>query len=348
MGYTVAVIGATGTVGHEILNILDERGFPVDKIHALASERSSGREVSFGDHDIRVENLNEFDFNGVDIVLSSADSGTTKDVVPRATKVGAIVIDNSSAFRMDPDVPLVVPEVNGDRIQAHKSKNIIANPNCSTIQMVMALRPLADLAAIRRVVVSSYQSVSGAGKQAMDELFNQTRGMFMNETPKAEAFPKQITFNVIPEIGGVMDDGMTGEEWKMVAESKKILADSGPLKVCANCVRVPVFIGHGEMINIEFADDAPEISREQAIEAWRNFPGVTLVDVDNEELEYATPAEIQGEDDVYISRLRIDQSSDNGLNFWCVADNLRKGAALNAVQIAEKLIGRDMDDEDAA
>ncbi len=335
MGYKVAVAGATGNVGHEILNILHERDFPVDDIIALASSRSVGKEVSFGDSDIKVQDLATYDFKGVDIVLSSPGGAVSAKYSPIAAKAGAVVIDNTSHFRMDPDVPLIVPEVNPDAIKEHTKRNIIANPNCSTIQMVVALKPLHDAATIKRVVVSTYQSVSGSGKAAMDELFNQTKGVYMNAVANPAVYQKQIAFNVIPHIDSFMDDGMTKEEWKMVVETKKILDPS--IKVCASCVRVPVFIGHSEMINVELEK---ELSAAQARELWREFDGVTVVDLDNEDLEYVTPQEIQGEDDVYVSRIREDISVENGLNFWCTSDNLRKGAALNAVQIAELLISK--------
>ena len=331
MGYTVAIIGATGNVGQEVLKILDERKFPVKKLIALASSRSVGKEVSFGEANIKVQDLANFDFKGVDIVFSAAGSSVSKEFVPKAAK-HAVVIDKTSLFRMDPDVPLVVPEVNPEAINDYKKRNIISVPNCSTIQMVVALKPLHDAATIKRVVVATYQSVSGSGKAAMDELFNQTKGIYMNDTPTPEVYRKQIAFNVIPHIDSFMDDGMTKEEWKMMAETKKILDPA--IKVCASCVRVPVFIGHSEMVNVEFER---ELSADDAKKLWRKAPGVTLVDLDNE-LEYVTPAETQGEDAVYISRVREDASVENGLNFWCVADNLRKGAALNAVQIAEHLI----------
>ncbi len=333
MGYKVAVAGATGNVGHEILKILDERNFPVDDVIALASARSVGKEVSFGDNDLKVQDLAKFDFKGVDIVLSSPGGAVSAKYSPVAAKAGAVVIDNTSHFRMDPDVPLIVPEVNPHAIADHTKSNIIANPNCSTIQMVVALKPLHDAAKIKRVVVSTYQSVSGSGKAAMDELFNQTKGIYMNQNATPEVYPKQIAFNAIPQIDVFMDDGMTKEEWKMVVETKKIMDPS--IKVCASCVRVPVFVGHAEMVNVELEN---ELSAAQARELWREFDGVTVVDLDNENLEFVTQQEIQGEDDVYVSRVREDISVENGLNFWCVADNLRKGAALNAVQIAELLI----------
>lgn len=333
MGYKVAIAGATGNVGREVLNILHERNFPVDDVVALASSRSEGREVSFGDQDIKVQDMAKFDFKGVDIVLSSPGGAVSAKYSPIAAKAGAVVIDNTSHFRMDPDVPLIVPEVNPEAIKDHTKRNIIANPNCSTIQMVVALKPIHDAAKIKRVVVSTYQSVSGSGKEAMDELFNQTKGVFMNATPAPSVYPKQIAFNVIPQIDTFMDDGMTKEEWKMVVETRKILDPS--IKVCASCVRVPVFVGHSEMINVELEN---ELSAAQAKQIWREFEGVSVIDLDNEEIEYVTPQEVQGEDDVYVSRVREDISVENGLNFWCVSDNLRKGAALNTVQIAELLI----------
>lgn len=334
MGYKIAVVGATGNVGREVLNILDERKFPVDDLVALASSRSVGQEVSFGDKDVKVQDLATFDFKGVDIVLSSPGGKVSAEYSPKAAKAGAIVIDNTSHFRMDPDVPLIVPEVNPHALGDMK-KNIIANPNCSTIQMVVALKPIHEAAKIKRVVVSTYQSVSGSGKAAMDELFNQTKGIYMNETPTPSEYPKRIAFNVIPQIDVFMDDGMTKEEWKMVAETKKILDPS--IKVCANCVRVPVFVGHSEMVNIEMEN---ELSASKAKEIWRAAEGVVVVDLDNEDLEYVTPAEVQGEDPVYVSRIREDITVENGLNFWCVSDNIRKGAALNTVQIAELLVSQ--------
>lgn len=332
MGYKVAVVGATGNVGHEILKILDERNFPADEVVALASARSVGREVSFGDKDLKVQDLAKFDFTGTDIVLSSPGAKVSAEYSPKAAAAGAVVIDNTSYWRMDPDVPLIVPEVNPEAIADHTKKNIIANPNCSTIQMVVALKPIHEAATIKRLVVSTYQSVSGSGKAAMDELFNQTKGLYANQSAEPEVYPKQIAFNVIPQIDVFMDDGMTKEEWKMVAETKKIL--DSKIKVCANCVRVPVFVGHSEMINLELEN---ELSAGEAKKIFRRADGITLIDTDNE-LEYVTPKEIAGEDDVFVSRVREDISVENGLNFWCVSDNLRKGAALNTVQIAELLI----------
>lgn len=332
MGYKVAVVGATGNVGHEMLAILAERNFPVDEVVALASGRSAGREVSFGDDVLKVHDLSSFDFKGIDIVLSSPGGKVSAEFAPKAAKAGAVVIDNTSHFRMDPDVPLVVPEVNPGALAGFNRKNIIANPNCSTIQMVVALKPLHDLATVKRVVVSTYQSVSGAGKAAMDELFNQTRNVFMNADIEPEEFTKKIAFNVIPQIDVFMEDGATKEEWKMVVETKKILDPK--IKVSASCVRVPVFIGHAEAVNVEF--EKP-ISAKDAKKALRAAPGVTLIDLESD-LGFITPSEIAGEDAVFVSRVREDISVENGLSFWCVSDNLRKGAALNAVQIAELLV----------
>ena len=329
MGYKVAVAGATGAVGREILQCLDERAFPTDDVAALASEQSVGREVSFGEDEVlRVRNLADFDFAGFDIALFSPGAKVSAVHAPRAAKAGCVVIDNTSRFRMEPDVPLVVPEVNAHALAGNK-RNIVANPNCSTIQMVLALKPLHDLARVRRVVVATYQSVSGAGRTAMDELFNQTRGIYVNELVGNEEFTKQIAFNVIPHIDVFMEDGETKEEWKMAVETRKILDPD--IRVAATCVRVPVFIGHGEAVNAEF--DRP-ISVEEAREALSEMPGVAVVDHRADE-GYVTPAECAGEDQVYVSRIRKDPTVENGLSFWVVADNLRKGAALNAVQIAE-------------
>lgn len=336
MAYKVAVVGATGNVGHEMLNILDERKFPVTDVIALASERSVGKEVSFGDEDLKVQDLAKFDFKGVDIVLSSPGAKVSAQFAPIAAQAGAVVIDNTSQFRMDEDVPLVVPEVNPQDLEWHTKRNIIANPNCSTIQMVVALKPLHDVAKIKRVVVSTYQSVSGGGKEAMDELFNQSRKFYMADSVEPNVFPKQIAFNVIPQIDKWMDDDRTKEEWKMEVETQKILDPA--IKVCANCVRVPVFIGHAEMVNVEF--ESP-MTPKQAMKLWRDAPGVTVIDLDSD-MGFVTPAEIAGEDDVYVSRIRRDDTVENGLNFWCVSDNLRKGAALNTVQIAETLVKRYM------
>ena len=332
MPYNIAVVGATGNVGRELLNVLHEREFPVGNIAALASARSVGTEISFGDDDIKSQDLATFDFEGIDIVLSSPGARISAEFAPRAARAGAIVIDNTSQFRMDPDVPLVVPEVNPEAIAGYRQRGIIANPNCSTIQMVVALKPLHDLATIRRVVVATYQSVSGAGKEAMDELFTQTRGIYVNDAITKEQFPKQIAFNVIPQIDIFMEDGSTKEEWKMMVETKKILDPK--IKVVATCVRVPVFIGHAEAVNIEF--ERP-ISAEQARSALRRAPGVSVVDHRQEE-GYVTPVEVVGEDNVFVSRIREDFTVENGLSLWCVGDNIRKGAALNAVQIAELLV----------
>ena len=331
----VAVVGATGNVGREMLQTLAERNFPVDEVYALASSKSVGKEVSFGEEKVlKVQNLADFDFHGVDIALMSAGGGVSEKFAPKIAKAGCIVIDNSSQWRMDPDVPLVVPEVNPEAIAGYKKKNIIANPNCSTIQMVVPLAALHKAFHIERVVVSTYQSVSGAGKEAMDELFNQTRGIFMNQMPSEnqKKFTKQIAFNVIPHIDVFLDDGSTKEEWKMTAETKKILDPK--IKVHANCARVPVFVGHAEYVNIETTD---EISDTDATEILRETPGVIVID-SRENGGYPTPAEVAGEGEVYVSRIRSDATVDNGLSFWCVADNLRKGAALNAVQIAEVLV----------
>lgn len=330
--FNVAVVGATGAVGQEILKTLAEREFPINKITALASEGSVGREVSFGEDEVlTVESLDSFDFEGTDICLSSAGAKISEAFAPRAAEAGCVVIDNTSHFRMDPDVPLVVPEVNPDALADYRRKMIVANPNCSTIQMMVALKPLHDLARIKRIVVATYQAVSGAGREAMDELFNQTRSVYVNDQMKKEQFTKQIAFNVIPHIDVFMDDGSTKEEWKMVVETKKIMDPS--IKVTATCVRVPVFIGHSEAINVEFED---EITANEARKALKEAPGVSVIDHRHEE-GFVTPAECAGEDATYISRIREDISVENGLNLWVVSDNLRKGAALNAVQIAELL-----------
>ncbi|HRW60825.1 MAG TPA: aspartate-semialdehyde dehydrogenase [Defluviicoccus sp.] len=339
MSYRVAVVGATGNVGREMLSTLAERAFPAHEVVALASERSIGAEVSFGDSQtLKVENLATFDFRGTDIVLSSPGAKVSQVFSPKAAAAGAVVIDNTSYFRMDPDVPLVVPEVNPDALASYRKRGIIANPNCSTIQMVVALKPLHDLARIRRVVVATYQSVSGAGKDAMDELFNQTRGIFVNEPAHRhqKKFTKQIAFNVIPHIDVFMEDGATKEEWKMAAETRKILDPD--IKVIATCVRVPVFVGHAEAVTVEF--ERP-ITVEAAQAALREAPGVSVIDYRADE-GYVTPVECVGEDAVYVSRLRKDPTVENGLSFWCVSDNLRKGAALNAVQIAEALVRANM------
>ncbi|MHA6685999.1 aspartate-semialdehyde dehydrogenase [Mesorhizobium sp. A556] len=334
MGFKVAVVGATGNVGREMLNILEERGFPISEIVPLASRRSLNSEVSFGDRTLKTKVLDNYDFSDVDICIMSAGGNVSKEWSPKIGKQGCVVIDNSSAFRTDPDVPLIVPEVNPDAIEGFRKKNIIANPNCSTAQMVVALKPLHDVATIKRVVVSTYQSVSGAGKEGMDELFTQTRAVFVADTVAVKKFTKRIAFNVIPHIDSFMEDGSTKEEWKMVAETKKML--DSKIKVTATCVRVPVFIGHSEAINIEF--EKP-ITADEAREILREAPGCLVIDK-HEDGGYATPIECAGEDATYISRIREDSTLDNGLNIWVVSDNLRKGAALNSVQIAELLVAR--------
>jgi aspartate-semialdehyde dehydrogenase len=335
MGYRVAVVGATGNVGREILNILAERQFPLDELAVLASSRSTGDEIDFGDsgETLRVKNLEHFDFTGWDIALFAAGSAVSKTYAPGAAAAGCTVIDNSSLFRMDPDVPLIVPEVNADAIAGYRKKNIIANPNCSTAQLVVALKPLHDAAKIKRVVVATYQSVSGTGKAGMDELFEQSRNIFVGDSSEPQVYPKQIAFNVIPHAGDFLDDGSTTEEWKMVVETKKILDPS--IKVTATCVRVPVFVGHSEAVNIEFEN---EISADEAQKILRESPGVMLVDK-REPGGYVTPVECVGDYATFVSRVREDPTVENGLSLWVVSDNLRKGAALNAVQVAE-LLGR--------
>ena len=334
MGYRVAVVGATGAVGREMLKTLHERNFPIKEIAALASGRSAGSKVSFGDKDIlTVQSLDAFDFHGWDIGLFSPGAAVSAIHAPRAAEAGCIVIDNTSHFRMEPDVPLVVPEVNPQAL-AKIRRGIIANPNCSTIQMVVALKPLHDRFKIRRVVVATYQSVSGAGKEGMDELFSQTRGSFVHDAIESEVFTKQIAFNCIPHIDTFMEDGSTKEEWKMVVETKKILDPD--IRVVATCVRVPVFIGHAEAINVEF--ERP-VTVAEARAVLRDAPGVSVFD-QREDGGYITPIECVGEDATYVSRLRKDPTVEHGLSFWCVADNLRKGAALNAVQIAETLVAQ--------
>jgi aspartate-semialdehyde dehydrogenase len=334
MGYRVAVVGATGNVGREMLNILAEREFPVDEIVALASRKSLGTECSFGERTLKTLDLDGFDFKGWDIALFAIGSDATKKYAPLAAKAGCVVIDNSSLYRYDPEVPLIVPEVNPDAIEGYAKKNIIANPNCSTAQMVVALKPLHDRARVKRVVVATYQSVSGAGREAMDELWLQTKGIYVpGQEVAPSAFPKQIAFNVIPQIDTFMEDGSTREEWKMVAETKKIVDPS--IKVVATCVRVPVFVGHSEAVNVEFEDFLDE---EEAREILREAPGVLVVDK-REAGGYVTPVECVGDYATYVSRIRQDSTIDNGLSMWIVSDNLRKGAALNAVQIAE-LLGR--------
>ena len=331
MGYRVAVVGATGNVGREMLVILEELKFPVDKLHAVASRRSIGQEVNFGDKTIKCEDIDNFDFSKVDIVLMSAGGDVSKAWSEKIGAAGAVVIDNSSAWRMHPDVPLIVPEVNPDAIEGFRKKNIIANPNCSTAQLVVALKPLHDAAKITRVVVSTYQSVSGAGKAGMDELWNQTKNVFVLGPTEPHKFTKQIAFNVIPHIDVFMEDGFTKEEWKMAAETKKILDPA--IKLTATAVRVPVFVGHSESVNVEFERPLDE---DEAREILRESPGIVVVDK-REDGGYITPKDSQGEFAVYISRLRTDSTVENGLAFWCVSDNLRKGAALNAVQIAQLL-----------
>tara|TARA_R110000850_G_scaffold3738_7_gene17399 strand:- start:916 stop:1941 length:1026 start_codon:yes stop_codon:yes gene_type:complete len=335
MGYKVAVVGATGNVGREMLNVLVERAFPYDELAAVASSRSQGSEIEIGDTGkmLKVQNIEHFDFAGWDMALFAAGSAATKEYAPRAAAAGCVVIDNSSLYRMDPDVPLIVPEVNPDAIDGYKKRNIIANPNCSTAQMVVALKPLHDAATIKRVVVSTYQSVSGAGKGGMDELFEQSRAIFVGDPKENHVFTKQIAFNVIPHIDVFLDDGSTKEEWKMVVETKKILDPK--IKLTATCVRVPVFVGHSESINVEFEN---ELSASDAQKILRDAPGIMLVDKREDE-GYVTPVECVGDGATFISRVREDPTVENGLNIWCVSDNLRKGAALNAVQIAE-LLGR--------
>ena len=343
MGYRVAVVGATGAVGREMLKTLAERKFPVTEVAAVASGRSAGQDVSFGDKAVlKVKNLETFDFRGWDIGLFSPGASISAVHAPRAAEAGCVVIDNTSQFRMDPDVPLVVPEVNPQALRLFSKRRIIANPNCSTIQMVVALKPLHDEWTIKRVVVATYQSVSGAGKEAMDELFAHTKKVFVHEQDKPEQFTKEIAFNCIPHIDRFMDDGSTKEEWKMAVETQKILDPS--IAVHATCVRVPVFIGHGEAVNVEF--EKP-VTAGEARAALREAPGVEVVDV-REDGGYVTQLECAGEDAVYVSRIRKDPTVANGLSFWCASDNLRKGAALNAVQIAEELVAQGMLTKQAA
>ena len=334
MGYKVAVVGATGNVGREMLNILSEREFPADEVVALASTRSIGKEVSYGDATLKCQALDNYDFTGTDIALMSAGGSVSGEWSPKIGAQGCVVIDNSSKFRMEPDVPLIVPEVNADDIDGYTQRNIIANPNCSTAQMVVALKPLHDHAKIKRVVVSTYQSVSGAGNEAMDELFNQTRSIFVNDPIEKDKFTKQIAFNVIPHIDVFMKDGSTKEEWKMVVETQKMLDPK--IDVTATCVRVPVFVGHAESINLEFENP---ITDDEAQDILRESPGCLVVDKREDE-GYVTPVECVGDYATFISRIRTDPTVDNGLNLWVVSDNLRKGAALNTVQIAEILINR--------
>ncbi|MEO7564814.1 MAG: aspartate-semialdehyde dehydrogenase [Sphingomicrobium sp.] len=335
MGYRIAVVGATGNVGREILNVLAERQFPADEVAAVASSRSTGDVVDFGDSgkELKVKNLEHFDFAGWDMALFAAGSEVSKAYAPIAASAGCTVIDNSSFYRMDPDVPLIVPEVNAEAIAGYRAKNIIANPNCSTAQLVVALKPLHDAATIKRVVVATYQSVSGAGKKGMDELFEQSRNIFVGDSNEAAFFPKQIAFNVIPQIDSFLDDGSTKEEWKMVVETKKILDPK--IKLSVTCVRVPVFVGHSEAVNVEFEND---ISAAEARSILREAPGVMVIDK-REDGGYITPVECVGDFATYVSRIREDPTVENGLSLWVVSDNLRKGAALNAVQIAE-LLGR--------
>ncbi|MEO0385821.1 MAG: aspartate-semialdehyde dehydrogenase [Pseudomonadota bacterium] len=334
MGYTVAVVGATGNVGREALEILAERGFPADTVLAVASRKSAGQDAYFGDTKLKVVALDSVDFSKVDIAIMSAGGDISREWAPKIGASGCVVIDNSSAFRMDSQVPLIVPEVNADAIEGFRQKNIIANPNCSTAQLVVALKPLHDAATIKRVVVATYQSVSGAGKQGMDELFAQTKSVFSVGEVKAEKFTKRIAFNAIPHIDVFMEDGFTKEEWKMMAETKKILDPK--IKLTATCVRVPVFVSHSEAVNVEFENP---ITAEEAKGILRNAPGCLLIDK-HEDGGYITPHEAAGEDATYISRVREDITVENGLSFWCVSDNLRKGAALNTVQIAEVLVNR--------
>ena len=337
MGYRVAVVGATGAVGREMLKTLAERNFPVTDIAAVASGRSSGTELSFGeDRVLKTQNLEKFDFQGWDIALFSPGASVSAVHAPRAAGAGCVVIDNTSQFRMDADVPLVVPEVNPGALSGWRKKGIIANPNCSTIQMVLALKPLHDEFKIKRVSVATYQSVSGAGKEGMDELFSNSRALFVNDPVTPQQFTKNIAYNVIPHIDVFMDDGSTKEEWKMAVETKKILDPS--IAVIATCVRVPVFIGHALALHVEFENP---LTAGEARAALRDAPGVTVMDV-REDGGYATPSEIAGEDDVFVSRIRRDPTVPNGIAFWCVADNLRKGAALNAVQIAETLVAQNL------
>ena len=334
MGYRVAVVGATGNVGHEMLNILDERMFPADEVVAVASRKSKGKHVTFGDRTLRAEALDEFDFSGFDMALFSAGGDIAREYAPKAAAKGCVVIDNSSAFRMDPDVPLVVPEVNADALAGYAKKNIIANPNCSTAQLVVALKPIHDRARIRRVVVSTYQSTSGAGKAGMDELFDQTKGIYVNQSPEPEQFTKQIAFNVIPHIDVFLEDGSTKEEWKMVVETKKIMDPK--IRLTATCVRVPTFVGHAEAVNLELEEP---LTADECRDLLREAPGCMVVD-NPEDDQYITPVDCVGDYATFISRIREDSTVENGLNIWVVSDNLRKGAALNTVQIAEVLGNR--------
>ena len=334
MATRIAVVGATGNVGQELLTILAERAFPADEVFAIASRRSLGREVSYGDRTLKCHDLEQFDFSHADICLMSAGGAVSKEWAPKIAAAGCIVIDNSSAWRVDPDVPLVVPEVNADAVMGYKAKNIIANPNCSTAQLVVALKPLQDAVGLKRVVVATYQSASGAGKAAMDELWNQTKGVFVNQAPEPTEFSKQIAFNVIPQIDVFMEDGFTKEEWKMSVETSKIMGTDIPL--VATCVRVPVFVGHSEAVHVELNG---KLSANEARKILRESPGIMLID-NPEEDGFVTPIDCVGDWATFISRVRQDPTVENGLAFWCVSDNLRKGAALNAVQIAEELLNR--------
>jgi aspartate-semialdehyde dehydrogenase len=334
MGYSVAVVGATGNVGREMLAVLAERSFPADEVVALASRRSQGIEVSYGDRTLKVKALEHHDFSQTDICLMSAGSTVSKQWSPKIAAAGAVVIDNSACWRYDIDVPLIVPEVNADAITGFRNRGIIANPNCSTAQLVVALKPLHDHAKIKRVVVATYQSVSGAGKEAMDELFSQSKAVFTLDEVEAKKFPKRIAFNVIPHIDVFMEDGYTKEEWKLLVETKKILDPK--IKLSATCVRVPVFISHCEAVNVEFENP---ITPEEARDILRAAPGCLVID-SHEPGGYVTPYEAAGEDATYISRIREDATVENGLAMWIVSDNLRKGAALNAIQIAECLVNR--------
>ncbi len=331
MSYNIAIVGATGNVGREILNILSEREFPVKNVYGVASDKSKGKQISFGDKTIVVESLRTFDFSKVDLCLFSPGSEVSKEYAPKAAK-HSVVIDNTSYFRMQKDVPLIVPEVNLDQLKNYKTRNIVANPNCAVLQLVVALKPLHEIAKIKRVVVTTFQSVSGAGKSAMDELYAQTKSKFMNDNMPPIKFPKQIAFNIIPQIGDFEEDGYTGEETKVINELKKILDPN--IEVTSTCVRIPVFIGHSESVNVEFENP---ITVAEATRALKKAKGVQVLD-GGKNVKYTTPIEAVGEDDVFVSRIREDKSVKNGLNLWVVSDNLRKGAALNAVQIAEELI----------
>ena len=338
MGYKVAVVGATGNVGREMLSILAERGFPADEVYPIASSRSVGKEVSFGDKTLKCKDLQHFDFTGVDFALMSAGGSISEKWAPKIGAQGCLVIDNSSAWRYHQDVPLIVPEVNAHVLDAYMAKNermnIIANPNCSTAQLVVALKPLHDKATIKRAVISTYQSVSGSGKEASDELWNQTKGIYVTDMPEPQVYTKQIAFNVIPHIDVFMEDGYTKEEWKVLAETKKMLDPK--IKVTCTAVRVPVFVGHSEAVNLEFKD---EITADEARDILREAPGVVVVD-SREDGGYITPIDAAGEDATYVSRIREDTTVENGLNLWVVSDNLRKGAALNTIQIAESIVNR--------